>query len=208
MIVGLASRARCGKDTFGKYLHEEFMISYYRFFQTSAFASKLKNMCMADFDLTNNQLYGNEKETIDLRYNKCNEGTNIPEFWTPREIMQALGSFYRSIDRDFWVRSFDKDWDSMGHPDTIITDVRHINECEYVKEKGILIKIVRDDAAKIHGMNHESETALDGKPDNYFDIIIENNGSLEDLQIAASNAAKMILELEQIKEKGRYYDGR
>ena len=223
LILGVGCKARAGKDTFGKYLRDVFLSQYNREFKTTAFAHRLKQMCLEHFNLSREQLWGNDKESVDKRYTKpfvngskwekeqlfkyCIDNDLDDMYWTPREIMQELGSFYRRVDHNFWVRKLDENWKYNNCPDTIITDVRHINECEYVKEHGILIKIVRDDAADIHGMTHESETALDGKSDDYFDIVINNNGTLDDLQIAAYNAAKVIIKLEQIKE-GRQYNGR
>jgi len=215
LILGVVGKARVGKDTFGSYLGAELWLEYGREFKTTAFAHRLKQICLEHFNLSREQLWGDDKEIPDKRYFRpiqtlaCGLGqSKLPEsYWTPREIMQELGSFYRRVDHNFWVRKLDENWKYNNCPDTIITDVRHINECEYVKEHGILIKIVKDDAADIHGMTHESEISLDGKSDDYFDIVINNNGTLDDLQIAAYNAAKVIIKLEQIKE-GRQYNGR
>lgn len=223
MIIGLTARARSGKDTFGKYLQDAFLERDIEF-QTTAFAYRLKQMCLEHFNLTRDQLWGDSKEIVDTRYTKpfvngckwereqlCKYTieNNLDEmYWTPREIMQALGSFYRRIDPNFWVRKLDENLRYLGSNNVIITDVRHINECEYVKDHGILIKIVKEDAAKIHGMQHESETALDDKPDDYFDIIVSNNGTLEDLKLTAANTADVIFKLEQLKAKRRLYNGR
>ena len=121
--------------------------------------------------------------------------------------MQELGSFYRKIDYDFWVRKIDENWRYNNCPDLVITDVRHINECEYIKQKGILISISRDSKDKIHGMDHESETALDEFDQDYFDINIFNDGTLEDLKKIANNTAEVILKLEDIRGQRRMYDG-
>jgi hypothetical protein len=88
--------------------------------------------------------------------------------------------------------------------DAIITDVRHINECEYVKKnQGVLIKVTRESADKIHGMEHESETALDGFSNDYFDLTIVNNWGLKELRVAAEEASDMIINLENLIKKGR-----
>ncbi len=47
--------------------------------------------------------------------------------------MQELGGFYRRIDHDFWVKSLNLHLITNDIKDAIITDVRHINECEYIK---------------------------------------------------------------------------
>lgn len=213
LIIGVAGRARVGKDIFTNYLVNILSSEHNREFKTTAFAHRLKQICLEHFNLNREQLWGNDKEIPDNRYRKNDitksycEGLGKSElsspYWTPREIMQNMGTFYRSIDANFWVRKVDENWKYSNCPDLVITDVRMPNECEYVKSNGLLIKVVREDASAIHNMAHESETSLDTKSDDYFDIVVDNNGTLEDLQIAAYNTAKMILELEQLKEKGR-----
>jgi hypothetical protein len=81
------------------------------------------------------------------------------------------------------------------YPNWIITDMRFPNEMDAVVErKGITIRVVRDTTCPECGVTgghkmyvhkdksltdlHPSETALD---DAYFDYVISNNGSLEDL---------------------------
>lgn len=206
MICGLIGKARVGKDQFGEYLQECFNTRHRRTFTPMAFAKELKDMCQANFDLTDEQLWGDDKEIPDLRFAKKYNGvsSNPSDYWTPREIMQELGSFYRKITYNFWVESLGKTMEKRNIDDVIVTDVRHVNECEFVKERqGILIKIVRPDAAEIHGMLHESETALDGVEDSYFDIEINNDGTLEDLHDAAKGASDAIIIIENTIKKGR-----
>jgi hypothetical protein len=218
MIVGISGKARSGKDQFSEYLIDVFSKKYNREFKTTAFAHKLKQMCLEHFNLNRDQLWGNRKEdkTEFKKPNPLMQGVAVeyddgrglpPWYWTPREIMQEIGSFYRKIDYDFWVRKVDEKWKYAGCPDIVITDVRHLNECEYVKKNGVLIRIVRKSAAKIHGTYHESETALDDKPSEYFDIEIHNDGTLKDLYDAAVDAAKVILKFTELKEIGRNYNG-
>lgn len=203
MIVGIAGRARSGKDTIGGYLVKCFTERHKRSFIPIAFAKQLKYVCQEHFNLSDDQLWGDKKEIPDLRYKKSDS-----EFWTPREIMQNLGSFYRSIDCDFWVKALDKYLKQTRIEDVIITDVRHVNECEYVKNNnGVLIKIIREDADEIHGMSHESETALDGMPTTYFDIEIENSGSLDDLYAVSEKISDVIVVMENLITKGRKYNG-
>jgi len=222
LLVALSGRARSGKDTFAEYLIDILESEYGRSFKVDAFAHKLKQMCLEHFNLSREQLWGDDKEKVDLRYPyklkiqqypgspfyEYDAGYKPMRYWTPREIMQELGSFYRKIDRDFWVRKLDERWKYASYTDLVITDVRHINECEYVKDnKGILIRVLRGDPQNIHNMEHESETALDEFGDDYFDINIQNDGSLEDLQAVAKDTAKALLKLEQLKQNGGVYDG-
>jgi hypothetical protein len=168
---------------------EEFEKNHNRKFYEASFANELKYMCKFQFDLSDDQLWGDKKETPDGRFlkpiNKWKDETVRDELgtssgtvinWTPREIMQELGAFYRKIDYDFWIKGLRKflDHESLkGHKDFIITDVRHVNEAEFVKSrKGILIRINRDTKNEIHGTNHESETSLDEYKE--FDVSVDN----------------------------------
>jgi hypothetical protein len=180
-------------------------------------------MCKEHFELSDDQLWErgkNIREVPDKRFSKSlSDGgfitvgvpADYPQlgaYWTPREIMQELGSFYRKINYNYWVYALDKEIKNKGYKDIIITDVRHVNECEYVKNnKGVLIKIERLYITEIHGMQHESETALDDKPEDYFDITINNNGTLEDLWEAAENTADAMTTIEKMIKKGEVYNG-
>ncbi len=162
-------------------------------------------MCRENFGLDSDQVWGDKKEIPDERFPKNPDKCT---YWSPREIMQEIGSFYRKINYDFWVKELDKEIKKFaGRIDNfIITDVRHINECEYIKNKnGILIRVVRKSADEIHGMNHESETALDDF--NNFDIEINNDGTLEDLRKAAKDAAFVSVTLENLMKTGRIING-
>lgn len=220
MIIGIAGKARSGKNQFAEYLVKYFKDGFQREFRLGAFADALKNMCMEHFNLTKDQLWGDQKELEDKRYSKvphvwdqrrangwwCGSCEPLPEWWTPREIMQALGGFYRSIDYDFWIKKFDEYYKSNESSDVIITDARHINECKYVRtNKGILIKIFRDQADEIHGMEHESETALDNYKD--FDIYINNSGPIEDLEQSAFDTVNVIISIEKYVSEGGVYHG-
>lgn len=214
MIIGIGYKARSGKDTLGKFMSSYFEKKYNERYELMAFADALKSMCKDHFGLSTRQVYGDEKEIPDKRYPRptkpyC-EGLGKSELshssWTPREIMQELGSFYRKIDNDFWVKALDERIKELGNPNVIITDVRHVNECEYVKNNGILIRITRKNADKIHGMSHESETALDDKPVDYFDITISNSGTLDDLKKAARDTVFAIIKINNLKG-GTVYNG-
>lgn len=211
MIIGIYGKARSGKDTFAEFLIEEFKKTG-KYCMRTAFAAELKQMCMEQFGLSRDELYGDLKESMTV-FGKNENGrlglsSNPADYWTPREIMQAIGSFYRSIDYDFWVHKLGVYVQTHVPKDAhvIITDVRHINECEYVKNNnGVLIKIVRGELPKVHGMDHESETALDGKSDSYFDVVIHNNVSLDKLREVASGVSRYITSLEKLKREGINY---
>jgi hypothetical protein len=215
MIIGVAAKARSGKDTLAKFIKEEFEEKHNRKFYDAAFAFELKNMCKFQFGLSDDQLWGDKKEDADKRFLKDKfqwvvehfGDVDSVEYWSPREIMQEVGALYRKIDYDFWVkglRKFLRHEKLQGHEDFIITDVRHINEARFIKsKKGFLIRIERDveNRDQIHGPAHESETGLEGYKD--FDMYIDNNGDLDDLKASSYNIVNGILSIEKLIKNGR-----
>jgi len=208
MIIGVSGKARAGKDVLAEFVIEAFKSEYSREFHHIAFATELKNMCKFQFALDDDQLWGDKKEIADNRFPRdkwkhLDGGTMI--YWTPREIMQEVGAFYRKIKHDFWIitlRKWMEELERRGCKDYIITDARHVNEAEFIKKKqGFFIKIIREAENKIHGVDHESETGLDAYED--FDMIIENNGSLADLKKASHNVVNAILSIEKLIENRR-----
>lgn len=208
MIIGIAGKARAGKDTLGRYIIEEFKEKYNRTFEHTAFAHVLKLMCQEHFGLDHEQLWGSKKEWM-TQYWKPGKGphsSNPGDYWSPREIMQELGGFYRTIDYDFWVKRLYKEMQNVK--DFIITDVRHVNEADSVVERnGALIKIDRPSLEEIHNMGHESETALDDYPSSRYLVIVDNSGTLEDLREIASGVVEATLSMEKLREKGGFYNG-
>lgn len=193
MLIGLLGKARSGKDTFAIMLAEELFELTRQRYVLMAFAHELKIKVQRDFDLSYDQLWGDEKEKQDLRYAKRLKGfsSNPMDYWTPREVLQKYGEFYRSIDYNFWVNHLFEIIDDKEYKNVIITDVRYTNEADTVMGKGgSLIKIIRDMDNNIHGQTHISEVELD---DCNTGLIVENDKTLKDLKSAAKNAAKKLL---------------
>lgn len=192
MLLALMGKARSGKDTFAEILAEEIFNSVKKRFVLMAYAHELKKKVQRDFDLGYKQLWGDEKEIPDRRYPKYKEGNDI--FWTPREIMQNYGEFYRSIDYNFWVKELFRVIDEKEYSNVIITDVRHPNEADPIVDRGgLVIKITsnRDNIEQIHGSTHISETAMDDY--DKIDFYVTNDGSIDDLRITAQQVVKFII---------------
>ena len=100
MIICTSGHARVGKDTFALMLAEELNKTQYPPFVMMAYAQELKLRCEKDFDLSYEQLWGNEKEIGDKRYIKpLPDDVGIPSkgiihYWTAREIMQNYGKLF------------------------------------------------------------------------------------------------------------------
>lgn len=103
-----------------------------------------------------------------------------------RKLLQYIGTDWgRSLNENLWVNVWKTritDWDR-----TIITDdVRFPNEAAALKEVGgVLIKIVASEAVRAQRgeMINTSHASEAGIPDADCDWIIDNNGSLYDLEL-------------------------
>ena len=62
MIIGISGKKRSGKDTISDYLIQEYKFIKY------GFADPIKDIAKIIFGFTEEQLYGNEKDIIDLRW--------------------------------------------------------------------------------------------------------------------------------------------
>lgn len=196
MLIGIVGKARVGKDTFATVLAEELFKLTRQRYVLMAYAHELKMRVQKDFDLSYDQLWGDDKEKQDLRYAKQLGGfsSNPVDYWSAREILQSYGEFYRSIDYDFWVNNLFEVIDDREYKKVIITDVRHTNEAIPIIDKGgVLIKIIRDadKVAPTHGQDHVSETAMDDFTN--IDIVIENNKTLEEFKSSVKEVANLLV---------------
>ena len=106
---------------------------------------------------------------------------------TVRKFLQLLGTerMRMGLRVNTWVNALFADYRAIERipekrmsimPNWIITDMRFPNEMEAVElREGVTIKVVRPGTAV---GTHPSETALD---DAYFDHVISNDGTIEDL---------------------------
>jgi hypothetical protein len=167
MIIGLTGTKRVGKDTFANYLIKN--NNFIKF----AFADCLKEVCASIFLLSEEQVNGKLKETIDPRWGL-----------SPRVIFQRFGTeifrdnlktFFPEIkltSGSIWVERFKKFYEQNKYRNIVITDIRFPDEAMIVKEfGGVIVKIKRDTGFKD---DHKSE--------NLFIMsnhLIYNNKSIE-----------------------------
>jgi len=216
MILGISGKARSGKDTFAKMLAYELQKQTGRAYVLLGFAHELKIRAQKDFDLSYEQLWGNEKETYDFRYPKVRgalpfcagnrddgKGLEVLEerqHWTSREILQDYGQFFRTIDSNFWVKELFKTIEEKEYKNVIITDLRHVNEVDTVVDRGgYHIRVEREDKDTVHNEQHISETALDGG--HKVDFIVKNYGTLEDLKSTVKTVVRFLLDSEKTFKK-------
>lgn len=164
IILGISGKAGVGKDTVADYLGQKFG------FEKMAFADSLKEKAMRDFDLTYEQVYNPvEKEKI------------IPEYLkSPREILQIMGTeWFRSIDKDYWLKQTYKKIIASSYDSICITDVRFSNEINFITNLGgVVIRLERPGYQQTNHVSHTSEIQLDNF---YFEWKVSNEGTKEEL---------------------------
>lgn len=157
-IIGLGHRARTGKDTTALILKEQ------RAFIIESFAKPLKLMVKGLFNWTDEHVNGSLKEVVDPEIGK-----------SPRYVLQKLGTdcFRDTLSPEIWIKCMELRW----HDKVVIADVRFNNEAEFIKRHNG--KLWRIDRNALSVNIHISEQDLL----NYksWDLIINNNGSLEKL---------------------------
>ena len=173
MLIGLVGRKRSGKDTVADHLCGAYG------FKKMALATPLKEACKIMFNLTDDQVNGDSKDITDARYGV-----------TPRGLLQILGTdivrnylptVVSGITDSFWIDRMMENFEA-GYKNIVITDVRFPNEADAIKEHGgYLIKLVRNTG---YTDTHESEAYID---DISCDVILFNNGTIEDLKHTIDN---------------------
>jgi len=96
MILGVMGQARSGKDTCA-----DFLVKKYGFVKISL-ADPIKRICMDIYEMSEEQLWGDDKEKQDLRFPIPGKG-----FLTPRVALQFIGTEVgRNVYADTWVDVF------------------------------------------------------------------------------------------------------
>jgi hypothetical protein len=185
LVVDTILRDESGKDTRGKGFIDitridlEFAVwamdSVWPFVKHYAFATALKEILIALFDIPKEMVYGTDEQKDQLTQYKWE---NMPVkvkgksgFMTGREFMQYFGTdICREMYSDIWINRTLKDIAQEESKFSIISDARFENEIEAVqKAGGKVIRLTRS----LKGKDiHKSELSLDNY--NGFDAIIDN----------------------------------
>lgn len=164
-IIGLAGRARSGKNTAaaGLLAHD---------YQAVAFADGLRLMALGidpTIALQNGTTTTYARLLAEIGYESAKQEPDV------RRFLQRLGTegVREVLGPDTWVRRL------MGSllPDTryVITDVRFLNECVAIQARGgVVIRITRPGVPLL---DHPSESQIDDLPVN-FEITNDNRADL------------------------------
>lgn len=185
-IIAITAPKHSGKNVVSDYLVQKYGYKEY------AFADPIKKACKEIFLFSDEQLYGNLKETIDDRWGI-----------SPREALQVIGTEifqykihdyinskkFNQLGRGLWVHRFRLMVESINIDDKlVISDLRFPHEAEIIKEYGGEIWRIKRPSLTIVD-NHSSETEYN---DIEADKLFINDGSISDLQFKISNEMDII----------------
>lgn len=174
-----------GKDTVA-----DFFEKYYGFVKI-ALADPIKRQVKQTYDFSNQQLWGpsEERNKIDPRYGKCS-----------RDIIKDWGQCGRQYYYDTWARiavntarSIEKGflyehtsgitkYDGISKH-VVVSDLRFANEFEYFENEGaFMIRVKRNSNECFEEDPHPSERDILSIPDNKFNAVVENYGTLDELK--------------------------
>ncbi len=180
-IIGLTGYARSGKDTVGSLIRQQAAAVGARV-DLLSFAAPLKAFCAEVFGFSDDQLYGNGRDTPDSRWTRP-DGTPL----TARYALQTLGTEWgRNCDPEIWTKAGMRRAAKSFADLVVFTDVRFVNEAAAIRKAGGEIwRIAR--GAQAH--NHPSEAAIwSPEMDLRITAEIHNTGSLADLAVLVKQA--------------------
>jgi len=125
-----------------------------------------------------NFTWGRLPDLVRTRYRK--------QAWEPmtiRHVLQVLGSdiFRDLFHSDVHVTACVRDIESSSCHAALIADGRFPNELEAASQAGLVtVLVIRNTGDKAD--LHQSENALDRFPESFYDYILDNSGSEDDLQ--------------------------
>lgn len=191
-IIVINGKAGSGKDTVANYLLKQ------KGFQKISFADPIKRFIQELWGFSYEQLWGSSEKRL--------EASKYNSEITVRKALQFFGNdACRKFDENVFAKwavetaktLLTEDYyeyiDYIGLEDSyagkkakcvVIPDGRYKNELEEVKKNnGILLRVKRPKAG-LKGIfgKHKSETEMDDIPDDFFDYVIDNNGTLQDLE--------------------------
>ena len=167
-LIVLTGPSGSGKDTVAELLRA------YEY-QRVAIADPLKRGLRALIGLTDAQLWGDRR----------NEA--LPELGvSPRRLMQVVSDALLELDPKLWIRRWRRELEErLDRGELVVcTDVRTCEELEVAYQLGATtVRIVRAGAAAPGvAATHRTETELSELDDDCFDVVLHNDGTLEELR--------------------------
>jgi hypothetical protein len=166
-IIGLNGVSRSGKDEIVKIVQSVSNVPVYHL----AFANKLREVVSLMYEWNIDPQ--SDKTIVDPYWTE-----KFQTEWSMRIALMTIGESIRSRMPYHWIALVDHQLSKHSHENCIvvISDVRTSDEFNYLKMKnGELWRVERDVAVK-------PNMGITNNLINDYDVLIENNGSLDDLR--------------------------
>ncbi len=180
MLLGLSGKKESGKNTAAKFIAKKYSKNIE--VEEVSFAKKLKESAAACFGIPRNEAleWCDQLKQTDNSVLASFPGDFPNALVSGREFLQNYGTeAHRDIfGADFWINAALPVDFAHNRKIVCVTDVRFENEAERIKDcGGYVIQILREDQSSQD--SHASEQPLNM---NLIDLIIQNNGTLDDFK--------------------------
>jgi hypothetical protein len=188
LFLGVSARhsgKRSGKDTVAEGIVQMLNRLQWENFTAvrRSLADSLKEACRNIFLLTDEQLYGAERES--LTEWDWPEKSGRTGKMTAREILQWFGTeiMRENWAQDIWIQNV-KVWGrqeqrkSGGFLVVVVPDIRYCNEAEFVH---VLTDVFNPVAQLNNKDGHISETSAKDIPDDWYDANLVNDGTKDEI---------------------------
>jgi hypothetical protein len=184
--IGISGKKKSGKNTLGsliignlKLKNSEYLIK--------GIADPIKKIAEHMFpEINKEHLYGISELRENIISDKFLDYNN--NILTVRQILKDIGKLGRSYNDDLWINLLIYDYlHASDRKCYIVSDIRMKNEFQKLKENKFFMIRIKRNSYIID--NDISEMQQEEILDNEFDFVIENNGSIEDL----NNKIKQII---------------
>lgn len=172
--IAICGKAKSGKNTLACSIVEQLKLDNYA---TIAFADPIKRVIKKMYPSISNEILWGPSE---MREQTIPHASKDNKPLTIRQLLCDLGDFGRQYNENIWIMNFEHEYLSKPNAQAIICpDVRFRNEFTYLKSQGFfMIRILRADCMNLA---HVSEKQQEQIKNNEFDVIVNNNVSLEQL---------------------------
>jgi hypothetical protein len=177
-MLGLSGKSGAGKDTVA-----DILVSKWGFSKFTV-ATPLKEACRIIFGFSDEQLNGNLRNVVDLRWGI-----------TPRRALQVVGTdLFRvalaaalpEIGDNIWVMVLRNRINECHNNKIVITDIRYQNELDVLGPSAQSWRIIRPEYELTGAAAQHPSEAGNFK----VDINVNNNGTLEDLEREVDSLVK------------------
>ena len=187
-VIALSGWAGSGKDTVGQWLVDN------RGFVRLSFADELKRMVSSQYNIPLEFFHDRELKDQPMMHVVRTDSSSAAiqdmfkgvlsnlhgiEAWTPRSLLILEASVKRAVDTNFWAKRVSSVIKNSNLKNVVITDLRYLSEIECLKEEGIGAVSVRVNRLESPASDDASENDLN---DYDFDMVIDNTGTLTDLE--------------------------